>query len=389
MWRRSARVIGAAAALTANAWTSGAQAPLQVIRERVLSIDMRIDPKPIAVQTGTTGPAGVAWRVDVKTRSPQGGGMDDIRVHVVLDAPLGAGRTLRVLDASGTVVDEFRGTESPARREFWSRSVPDGVAAVELTRSAAGQAPGATVSYAFRIIPLEQQAITEPNQLMSLTDAPRRFRTLGKSVARLRFMIPGEGQATCTAFVVGPRLVLTNQHCITSDQERESALVDFNYDFDDSPTPGIKVQSIVAQDAGLDYSLLKLEGDPPSGVGRLHFAPAGWKWTDPHALLIVQHPSGLPKKVSIADCKLAGVDRVGVTRGDRSDFGHLCDTLGGSSGSPVMDSDTGLVVGLHHFGFVEGSNDPVNQAVVYARVLADILRKDKTAHAEVARPRPE
>ena len=90
----------------------------------------------------------------------------------------------------------------------------------------------------------------------------------------------------------------------------------------------------------------------------------------------------------MADCQLAGVDRVGVKKDDKSDFGHKCDTLGGSSGSPVMDWTTGLVVGLHHFGFLAGSPNPVNQAVAFRRVLADIAVKAPAAHAEMLLPKP-
>jgi hypothetical protein len=153
-----------------------------------------------------------------------------------------------------------------------------------------------------------------------------------------------------------------------------------------------------------------LAAAPPAGTGRLYFVPSTWSWLpspQPHALVIVQHPSGEPKQASIADCQLSGpdrvpvppggtcvygnlpgVNRVGVTPGDKTDFGHLCDTKGGSSGSPVADWDTGLVVGLHHFGFLDGSADPVNQAVVHTRILQDILRQDKAAHAEIIQPRP-
>jgi hypothetical protein len=185
--------------------------------------------------------------------------------------------------------------------------------------------------------------------------------------------------------------VLTNQHCISNDEERTSALVDFNYDIEGTPTSDIRVAEIVAADPGLDYALLRLASDPPAGTARLYFAPTDWKWTpapDLHPLVIVQHPSGAPKHASIADCRLSGLDRVGVKPGDRCDFGHLCDTLGGSSGSPVMDWQSGLVVGLHHFGFIEGSNDPVNQAVLYTRILAHVLTLNKMAHAEMIAPRP-
>src|SRR5829696_5992064 len=154
-------------ALMFAGWPAYGQAPLRVVRERVLAIDMRIDPQAI-VAAGGTGPAGLAWRTPIRTRFPQGGGMDGIRVHVVLDAALGAGQTLRVLDAAGSVIDAVSGNAAAAPRELWSRVVPDGAAIVELTRSAAGAAPGATISYAYRVIPTEQQAISGENQIMSL-----------------------------------------------------------------------------------------------------------------------------------------------------------------------------------------------------------------------------
>ena len=367
-----------------------AQEQLQIPRERVFSFDMLIDPVSQVVP-GNTGGAGVAWTATVRSRFLQGGGLDGIRIHVRLDSPLAVGQRLRVLDASGTEVDDISGSSTTVVSEFWSRDTPDGEAVVELSRAAGGAAPGAAISYAYQVTPTEKQSISGKYQLIWAVDGPARFRKLGKSVARLRFMVDGQGQATCTAFLVGARLALTNQHCISNDRERASALVDFNYDNDDSRLTGIRVAAMAASSASLDYALLKLAADPPAGSGRLYFVPVGWQWIAPpapHNLVVVQHPSGQPKRMSIADCHLAGLDRVGVSAGDRSDFGHFCDTLGGSSGSPILDWNSGLVVGLHHFGFPAGTNDPVNQGVVHARILADILQQDKAAHAEMVQPRP-
>ena len=389
MWRRFARGVVALAVLLAASAAARAQAPLEIPRERVFSFDMLIDPEQV-VALPSAGPPGVAWRAEVRSRFPQGGARDGIRVHVELDRPLTASESVRVLDGDGRDVEVFT-SASTRRAAFWSREAPTGVAFVELVRSAAGPAPGARISYAYHVTPTEKQSISGERQLMRLADAPPRFKRLGKPVARLRFMVPGQGQATCTTFVVGARLILTNEHCISSDEERDSALVDFDYDHDGSPTTGARVARIVASDPGLDYTLLELAADPPAATGRAYFAAPTFQWNVPptlHPLLIVQHPSGEPKQVSMADCQLAGVDRVGVKRDDRSDFGHKCDTLGGSSGSPVMDWDTGLVLGLHHFGFLSGARDPVNQAVTFQRILADIGRKDAAAHAEMTRARP-
>ena len=87
--------------------------------------------------------------------------------------------------------------------------------------------------------------------------------------------------------------------------------------------------------------------------------------------MIIQHPGGEPKKFSLEGCVVAGLQRAGASA-EPTDFGHECDTKGGSSGSPVFDRTTGRVVGLHHFGFREGLDEPVNQAVEIGRILGDL-----------------
>ena len=102
--------------------------------------------------------------------------------------------------------------------------------------------------------------------------------------------------------------------------------------------------------------------------------------------MIIQHPGGQPKQVSFfPNCAGATVTVPGRQTTD-SDFGHVCDTLGGSSGSPVLDFDTGQVVGLHHLGFREGIDKPENQAVHVKQILADLKAKVSEAiYGEVVR----
>jgi V8-like Glu-specific endopeptidase len=104
--------------------------------------------------------------------------------------------------------------------------------------------------------------------------------------------------------------------------------------------------------------------------------------TENESLVLIQHPAGEFKQVSIADCRVAGVSRTGVAAAG-TDFGHLCDSLGGSSGSPVVDGQTGRVVGLHHWGFEEGAANPVNQAVHIGLVLDDLRTRLPALHAEI------
>jgi endonuclease G len=55
---------------------------------------------------------------------------------------------------------------------------------------------------------------------------------------------------------------------------------------------------------------------------------------------------------------------------DEATFGHDCSTLGGSSGSAIVDIDTGTVVGLHYGGFYGESNYAVS-----ALTLRDTLAR--------------
>jgi hypothetical protein len=394
MWARFSSTIVVLACATT---TSHAQQVLRIARAEVMSLDMKTEPVAIGNHAATQGATGVVWEHVVPDRAPvsEASGqprlLEDIRLLVRFDSPLPSGHVLRFFDSNGAEVDSLRPGAGATATEFWSKNLPGARPRVSLTREQQGATPAATIFFAYKVLPAEKQSISPPNQLMPASDAPPRLRQLGKPVARLRFMILNEGEATCTTFVVGDRLLLTNQHCISNDEERASALVDFNYDSEDSPLTALRVSAIVSKSRELDYALLRLATEPPPNTGRLYFAPSQWQWNaapNPHPLAIVQHPSGLPKAVSIAECVLDGPSRVGVTPGDNTDFGHQCDTLGGSSGSPVMDWKSGLVVGLHHFGFVSGVNHPVNQAVLFTRILEQIRKDDAQAHADMIRPRP-
>ena len=53
-------------------------------------------------------------------------------------------------------------------------------------------------------------------------------------------------------------------------------------------------------------------------------------------------------------------------------FTHDCSTLGGNSGSPIINTNTGSVVGLHFSGRYESANFAVRGSVITSRI-ADIL----------------
>jgi hypothetical protein len=232
--------------------------------------------------------------------------------------------------------------------------------------------------------PPRQESITGRDQRAAIGTQAQRIRDWGRSVARIRF-VGDEGIAYfCTGFLVAPDLLLTNEHCIQSERERRSALVDFDYDTAGSRARPYLLSTTVLLDAGLDYGLFRLKKTP----GRPPLPLRDTQIADGQALLIIQHPAGEPKQVSLTQCTVSQTSLKG--RGEPgTDFGHLCDTLGGSSGSPVQDPRNGDVVGLHHLGFRKGSPGAVNQAVKIGKILQDIQDRDRDAYDAISAAQKE
>jgi hypothetical protein len=175
----------------------------------------------------------------------------------------------------------------------------------------------------------------------------------------------------CTGFLIGTDVLMTNQHCMQSDAEVNSTEVDFDYDDKDAKRVTMTLLKREFVDASLDVAIYRIAGQ--TGREKLHLADL--VPDDGRALLIIQHPGGEPKQISEEECVVQGVSLRGVSD-NLTDFGHRCDTLGGSSGSPVFDLKTGQVIGLHHLGFLLDSKMLVNQAVRMGLIISAIRGKN-------------
>ena len=182
------------------------------------------------------------------------------------------------------------------------------------------------------------------------------------------------GQYLCTGFLIAADLIMTNHHCMKTQSEAASAQVDFDYDRAGAHPVSVNVKELVFADADLDFAVHRLK----KGANRTPLKLADGSIQEDQTLLIIQHPAGEPKQVSQKDCKVSGASIRGVSKA-LTDFGHLCDTLGGSSGSPVIDLKLKVVVGLHHLGFLPTSEKLVNQAVK----MGPILKLIRERHPEI------
>ncbi len=177
------------------------------------------------------------------------------------------------------------------------------------------------------------------------------------------------GRALGTGFLVGPDLLLTNQHVLKSKSQLNSAVVRFDYHAD---ADGVVVskgrvfefmpdlyESSVSTD--LDYALVRLKGAPLAdrqlqpgeedlsylellrrGRHRGYLLLAPSQIVEGERLNIIQHPNGDPQKVVLTQNYV-----IADMAEDRVHY--LADTMPGSSGSPMLNRHW-EVIGLHHAG---------------------------------------
>ena len=162
---------------------------------------------------------------------------------------------------------------------------------------------------------------------------------------------------------------MTNAHCIPGEEGdgdvREASLLmgylsqldeaaAVRYDVDPNP---------VETDAELDYSILRVFDNPSANWGTVTIVAED---PDPAAaLILIGHPEGRPKMVTRGNCRAAAPEP-----NSGNDFLHECDSLGGSSGSPVLRDLDGAAIGLHHAGTINPTEFEFNFAVRMTRIAA-------------------
>jgi len=174
--------------------------------------------------------------------------------------------------------------------------------------------------------------------------------TLGPSVAFVQANKGSKGAMEssptggkfCSGSLISTNLFLTAGHCVDAGSVGE--FVSFNFERAANstallPQTHVRIAAVV-EDAlgGVDYAIVRLEGTPGNTFGIAPVATA-----DPAngtAITIIGHPSGQPKQIE------AGT--VAGRSGNFITYGNV-DTLGGSSGSGVINS-AGQIVGVHTNG---------------------------------------
>lgn len=189
-----------------------------------------------------------------------------------------------------------------------------------------------------------------------------------RPVARL--LMAGSG--LCTGWRVGDNNhMFTNNHCLSTQSKLEDTEIWFNYQNTtcggSSKAGTVKVtgKDLLKTDYNLDYTLFSVN----NFNNIASFGNYGLETRVPtfgELIYIAQHGAGNPKELSIeSDQNSGGLCQIDLAttdgRATGSDTGYLCDTTGGSSGSPVIANSSNKVIALHHFGGCENQGVQINQ----------------------------
>ena len=216
------------------------------------------------------------------------------------------------------------------------------------------------------------------------------------------------GTALGTGVLVGPDLLLTNQHVLTSQDALDGAVARFDHRILDGTgvaEPGVPVPLRTdfyhaSPAEALDYALARTEVAPLQAIvadeqqvqlplpqlaatGKHRgFLPAVSRFLkERDRVNILQHPGVLPLKVVLTQ------NYVAMDMSERR-VQYVADTMPGSSGSPVFNGNWELVA-LHHSGQPyppDGLGDAarklwkgrfrVNEGIPMRAILADLTARD-------------
>ena len=149
-----------------------------------------------------------------------------------------------------------------------------------------------------------------------------------------------------SGFLVEGNWIITNHHVIPDRETAKTAKIQFNYQkslagrdmkFEEFAIDMCENCFYTSKDH--DWTFVKLKEDANATYGSLTISKTAVEQSD--FVNIIQHPAGGPKQIALYHNTVTSVEDQYVH--------YLTDTLNGSSGSPVFDSDW-KVVALHHWG---------------------------------------
>jgi V8-like Glu-specific endopeptidase len=289
-----------------------------------------------------------------------------VRLEIAeIQAPAGADYQVIIRNSRAERVFVY-GPERFTRGSFWTGVIPGDTALLEVRAAV----PPEGLRFTIRRVALEQEgqtmlSIIEPSDFEPVYKLESPDLVWASGVAKLSFIRAGKAK-TCTGFLVAEDLLLTNEHCVNTQEICRTAVALFGYQEkeDGSFLHGAQYECMEHKGGQYerDFALLRLDGEPGADARWTPLRLCDRAISAGDELVVIQHPSGRPKEF-VDGCRV----KKDAVQGRRNvvetvDLSHDCDTERGSSGSPVLDARRD-VVGLHHLGFGRGDFKTVNRAV--------------------------
>ena len=193
------------------------------------------------------------------------------------------------------------------------------------------------------------------------------------------------GARWCTGTLISGNLFLTAGHCFDDDDRSGWIMprvngtdtpippteiatrmhVNFNYQDDPSGNPRTVTQVAIEELieyrlGGLDFAIVRLAGNPGGTFGQATVATTDAAVND--MLCIIGHPAGVPKRIEAGPLT--------SFQGHRIRYDDI-DTLGGNSGSGILQSPSGQIVGIHTNGGCTTAGTGSNFGVRISRLLEE------------------
>jgi V8-like Glu-specific endopeptidase len=370
---RVAIVVLAVTASAASLFTSAQSAPHQPSRLRAtgkelpsLSTQIAFDrPACSAAVLNNELPTNTRWHFQKASDTPT----PWIRAHIhVTDHDVGQW-TLVLYDGTGKIRESLSSvdfTDGP----LWTSEVTGSSFSVDLVaaRRVSVQVCVDMISVKSSQAVLSGKALTSPDgkdrRIFVKNGVPGyAFRS---PIAIVWFLEKDGTKTNCSGVAITANDVVTNYHCLSDKGQLRNVDIWFSFEEGQQYIPR-KVKSFsVPPNKDLDYSILKVDSPIPDSYVA---AVSNRDLSSGDNLMLMQHPEGSEKMIVTNGCVIKATSSPDTIIAD-SDFSHMCDASGGSSGAPVMDSG-GVVVGLHHMEQYDDDTKSYYNMAIKAKTLVN------------------
>ena len=197
-------------------------------------------------------------------------------------------------------------------------------------------------------------------------------RTRSRAVGYLS--IPSVG-SRCTAWLVSNDVAITNNHCIGSSTEAVGAKIAFNYEDGVASTSRIYYDCSTFIKTWTYEDMTALRCKPINGVypGQTYgyLTVASTNAATGAGVYVIHQNCDYYTTSGCSPTKKYSPGAVKNGSYNTKELSYDADTLGGSSGSPVLSSTGHTVVGLHHVGV---GGDSMGRGTVNLGVKASLVR---------------